>query len=351
VAAREAAALSGRDAELEAARQAEAQLAAIVRSSDDAMVSMTPDLVITTWNPGAERLYGYTMAEMVGRQSSLIPGELREEFDLTLQQVRAGRAGTYETRRRRNDGSLVDVAVTLSAMLDADGTLIGYSSVSRDITSRLQADAKLAAARAHSEVVDDRDRIARDLSNQVVKRMFAAGLTLQSLAAQVGRPELAARIEAVSGELDAAIAEIRKVIFQLSSQAPARGAVGIRGQILDLAASMAETLGFAPDVTFSGQVDEAATGEIAGHLLAVAREALTTAAQYAHASVVELSVTAGGDLVLVVSDNGTGFGEAARSSGMQEMRQRAEALGGTFVIAERSGGGTRIEWRVPADRQ
>ncbi len=145
--------------ELEAARQTEAQLAAIVRSSDDAMVSITTDLVITTWNHGAERLFGYSMAEMVGRKTVLIPGELQEEFDLILQQVRNGPPRTYETRRRRKDGSLVDVAVALSAMRDPGGALIGYPSVSRDITGRLKAEAELAADRAEREVLADRDRL------------------------------------------------------------------------------------------------------------------------------------------------------------------------------------------------
>ncbi len=337
--------------ELEAAGQAEAQLAAIVRSSDDAMVSMTTDLVITTWNHGAERLFGYSMAEMVGRKTVLIPGELQEEFDLILQQVRNGQPRTYETRRWRKDGSLVDVAVTLSAMLDPGGALVGYSSVSRDITGRLKAEAELAAARAEREVLADRDRIARDLREQVVQRVSAASLALQGLAARIGAPDVRAGIEAVIGELDDAIAEIREAIFTLHRPAPAHNTPGVGVRILKVAARSADVLAFTPSVTFSGPVEEVASEEITEHLLAVVGEALSNIARHAHASAAGLSLSAGEELVLLVHDNGGGIGQVTEGSGLQDMRQRAEDLGGTFSVAERDSGGTQLEWRIPVRHQ
>ncbi len=333
--------------ELEATRQAEAQLAAIVRSSDDAMVSMTTDLVITTWNHGAERLFGYSMAEMVGRKTFLIPGELQEEFDLILQQVRSGQPRTYETRRWRKDGSLVDVAVTLSAMRDPGGALIGYSSVSRDITGRLKAEAELAAARAEREIQADRDRIALDLREQVVQRVFAASLALQGLAARIGAPDVRTGIESVIGELDDAIAELRGAISALHRPAPDRNTPGVRVRVLKMAARSAGELAFTPSVTFSGPVEEVASEEITEHLLAVVGEALSNIARHARASAAELSLSAGEELVLLVNDNGSGMGQVTEGRGLQDMRQRAEDLGGTFSVAERDGGGTRLEWRVP----
>ena len=245
-------------AELEGARQAEAQLAAIVRSSGDAMVSMDLDGIIQTWNPGAEHLFGYRAAEITGRPFSLlVPAGLREEFGEILQRVRGGAAETHDTRRLRKDGSPVDVAVTLSAIRDAAGALAGVSAVSRDITDRLRADAELAAARAEREILAERDRIARDLHDRAIQRIFAAGMALQS-AASLGSPQMAARLQAVIGELDASIDEIRQAIFAL--QHPHGEPSSLRAQVLAAAAGAGGALGFAPDVSFSGPVRQCAGG-------------------------------------------------------------------------------------------
>jgi two-component system, cell cycle sensor histidine kinase and response regulator CckA len=132
-------------------RLAEAQqahLAAIVRSSDDAIIGLSLDGTIVSWNPGAERLYGYAPAEVVGRSGSfLIPPDRAGEFEDLLQRIRAGRrVGQYETVRLRKDGARVDVSVTLSPMHDANGTITGMSSVTRDISDRLRAEQAVRAA-------------------------------------------------------------------------------------------------------------------------------------------------------------------------------------------------------------
>src|SRR5205807_3086793 len=112
-------------AELEEARRLEARLAAIVQSSDDAMLSTTPDGVIDSWNPGAERLLGYTAGEAAGLPiGALVPEEHRAELDAALDRLTAGdRSAAFDTWRRRRDGTLVEVALTLSAMRDPGGRL------------------------------------------------------------------------------------------------------------------------------------------------------------------------------------------------------------------------------------
>lgn len=331
--------------ELEVARQAEAQLVAIVRSSEDAMYSMTPDLVITSWNPGAEHLFGYAAAEVVGRQMALVPGELSEAFDLVLLRARSGRPCTYDTRRVRKDGSLVDVAVTLSAMRDPGGTLIGYSAVARDITTRLRAEAELAEARAHQEVLADRDRMARELHDRVIGRIFAAGMSLQGIAAVAGRTEVSARVEAVITELDRSIDEIREAIFggRRGNAEP----LGLRSAVVGLASETAAALGFTPDVSFVGDVDSV-PADISAQLLAVIREALSNVARHAGASAAAVTLSVGGEVVLRVSDNGRGLGEVTRRSGLRNMHERAQSLGGAFEIISQPGAGTQLEWRIPA---
>jgi len=137
---------------LEHARARLAQLSAIVESSDDAIIGKTLDGVITSWNGGATRLYGYTAAEAIGRHASfLYPAGRKEEIDVVLQQVRAGRPiDRLETQRLRKDGTLVDVSVTFSSILDSTNTIVGVSGISRDITQLM---------RARQEIADREERI------------------------------------------------------------------------------------------------------------------------------------------------------------------------------------------------
>jgi PAS domain S-box-containing protein len=337
-------------AELEDAKQAEARLAAIVQSSDDAMFSISPDGVIQTWNPGAQRLFGYSEPEIVGLPAdTLVPGGLRDEFGEMLLRLQAGtRAVGFDTRGMRNDGTLVDVAVTVAAMRDATGVLVGFSTVLRDVTERLRTEAELAAARITREVLADRDRMARDLHDRVIQRIFGAALTLQGAASLAGHPGMAVRIEAVIHELDLSIEEIRSAIFTLQRgpQSPA----SLRAEILDLVANATQALGFAPTASFSGPVDTVVPDEVAAQVLAVAREALSNIARHAHASAAEITLSADRELVLEVTDNGRGMGGTTRRSGLRNLRDRAAALGGTFDLSGAANAGTTLVWRVPLPR-
>jgi two-component system CheB/CheR fusion protein len=131
---------------LEHARARLAQLSAIVESSDDAIIGKTLDGIVTTWNAGAVRLYGYTVEEAVGHHASfLYPPGRKEEVEFVLQQVRSGRPiDRLETQRMRKDGSLVDISVTFSPILDSTNTIIGVSGISRDITQLVRARQEIA---------------------------------------------------------------------------------------------------------------------------------------------------------------------------------------------------------------
>jgi two-component system CheB/CheR fusion protein len=137
---------------LEQARARLAQLSAIVESSDDAIVGKSLDGIITTWNDGAARLFGYTADEAIGRHASfLYPAGRKEEIDTTLRMVREGRSvERTESARLRKDGSLVDVSVTYSPIYGSSGAIVGTSSISRDITQII---------RAREEVAEREERI------------------------------------------------------------------------------------------------------------------------------------------------------------------------------------------------
>jgi two-component system sensor histidine kinase DevS len=333
-------------AELEQARQDAARLAAIVEWSDDAMFSLAPDAVIQTWNPGARRLLGYSAPGIVGRPATeLFPAGEAAECMALLRRAAAGELVTgQEIRGVRADGTLVDVTVTCSAMLDADGAATGYSVVLHDITARLAAEAELAAARAERALLAERDRMARDLHDRVIQRIFAAGMSLHTAASMARNPQAATRIEAAIGSLDTAIDELRETIFTL--QHGPREDAGLRGALIVLAEQAAPALGFAPEVSFEGTAG-AIPDEIAAQVLAVCREALSNIARHAGASAAAVALSADGEVLLRVSDNGRGLGEPDRASGLRNMRERAEMLGGTFQIISQPGQGTSLEWCVP----
>jgi signal transduction histidine kinase len=193
---------------------------------------------------------------------------------------------------------------------------------------------------------EDRDRIARDLHDQVIQRLFATGMSLQGAAARMRNPEAGRRVEQAVDALDETIRDIRAAIFRLQSRGEADGA-RLRTRILAVIEEMTESLGFAPALRLAGPLDTQVPGPIARHLLAALREALANAAKHAHASRVDVSVEAGPDLTLTVRDDGVGLPETARRSGLGNLANRAGELGGSFRAAPAGGGGTELEWRVP----
>ncbi len=333
--------------ELEAARAAEARLAAIVASSDDAMLSVDRADRVETWNPGAERLFGRSERDVVGRSvDDLMPDAALAAYRSAVEQIRSRQhAEPHQSSWRRADGTEVDVAVTVSAMRDPEGDLVGFCTVVRDITQQLAAQAELAAARADREVMAERERIARDLHDMVIQRVFGAGLALQSIAARGADADTAGRVNRVIDELDSTIRELRNTIFDLNQ--PTQKAASLRAQVIDETSSAQHRLGFAPAVAFEGPVDAALPDETAAHLLAVVREALSNIARHARATAVQVTVHAADELLLEVVDNGRGIGRPTRSSGLTNMRRRAEKLGGAFEVADRPEGGTRLCWRIP----
>ncbi len=211
------------------------------------------------------------------------------------------------------------------------------------------AQAGLAIERARSRedreqllVLSDRERIARDLHDVVIQRLFATGLQLQTVAGMAQKPEVAARINAAVDELDTTIRDIRGAIFHLRSA----GEKSLRGELRELVDAAAASLGFKPVLVLDGPVDSAVPDGIRGDLLAVAREALSNVVRHAAASRVQVRVHALPDRVTVtVTDDGCGG--AAERGGLRNLRERAEKLGGRCSVAEATPTGTQIIWDVP----
>ena len=195
-------------------------------------------------------------------------------------------------------------------------------------------------------IFQDRDRIARDLHDLVIQRLYATGMSLQGAMPLLTRPEAATRVSSAVDALDETIREIRSAIFSLQSRGDARQH-GLRAQVLEVVDEMTAALGFAPSLRLVGPLDEAVPADAGEQLLSALREALSNAARHAAASRVDVTVEIGDELILRVRDDGTGMGQTTRRSGLANMAERAADLGGKLVIGPAEGGGTQLDWRVP----
>jgi signal transduction histidine kinase len=202
-----------------------------------------------------------------------------------------------------------------------------------------------AEDREQLAILGDRDRIARDLHDLVIQRLFATGMSLEG-AVRGMAPDHATRIRQAVDDLDQTIKEVRSSIFALQQPAPYAGE-GVRSAVLGLVHSAARTLGFAPSVTFRGPVDTLVTGPPAEQMLAVLREALSNVARHAKANSTRIEIAADLSRVeLIVRDDGVGIAEGSRRSGLANMESRARDLGGSFT-ARAGEVGTIVTWSVP----
>jgi signal transduction histidine kinase len=193
-------------------------------------------------------------------------------------------------------------------------------------------------------IVEDRERIARDLHDVVIQRLFATGLRLQTAARLARVPELAERVNGAVDELDTTIRDIRSAIFELRSPMSAE----LRIEVRTLVEAAATSLGFRPTLELTGPVDSATDADVRADVLAVLREALSNVVRHAGASAVTVAIHAGGGRLTVrVSDDGVGIAEDVARSGLSNMRDRALRHGGTFEVSPARPSGTIVEWSVP----
>lgn len=210
---------------------------------------------------------------------------------------------------------------------------------------------QLAEARRDAErlaLTGDRDRIARDLHDLVIQRLFASGMRLESSSKLLPDGEVSQRIHEVVDDLDLTIRDIRSAIYALQTS-DSSGDASVRARLLELADRSSPGLGVTPSVRFAGPVDTVVTPPLADHLVAVTLEALSNVARHASASRVTIELTASSDEVcLCVEDDGVGIAHSGRRSGLRNLTRRAELLGGTLRVERAAAGGTQLVWRVPA---
>jgi signal transduction histidine kinase len=194
-------------------------------------------------------------------------------------------------------------------------------------------------------VFEDRDRIARDLHDLVIQRLYASGMKLQGVIPQIVRPQVEERVSSVVDDLDATIKDIRTTIFSLQARG-GQDEPGLRAQITTVAEEMAGALGMTASLQLDGPLDERVSGGLGEDLLHALREALSNAARHGQATRVEVTIEADSDLVMLVRDDGTGLKDTSRRSGLANLARRAEVHGGTLTVSPADGGGTQLCWRV-----
>ncbi|WP_372729088.1 GAF domain-containing protein [Nocardioides sp.] len=256
-------------------------------------------------------------------------------------------------------GELSAVVIPLRAHLARGGALVtlfeaGHGPLAyeeRELLASFADQAALALDRAQAladreelAVISDRERIARDLHDVVIQRLFASGMQLQSIRAAAEHPEVIARIDRTVEDLDQTIRDIRRTIFELQDRNPG----SVRHAVTALIHEYGETLGVTPRLTTSGPLDTAVGPELFEHLLAVLREALSNVARHAGAKAVEVTLeVADGTLRLSVSDDGVGPPSSFTGNGLRNARQRAGVFGGSLDVSQASPHGTLLTWAVP----
>jgi signal transduction histidine kinase len=228
----------------------------------------------------------------------------------------------------------------------------GFSDIDEELVLSLAAAAGLAIenARLHERTAElallaDRERIGRELHDRVVQRLFATGLGMQGTLKLVERPEVVERLYGHIDDIDRTIREIRMAIFSLDvarSSGPS-----LRSEVVELVTQSARVLGFEPALDLAGPIDTIVPRQVAAHLLAVLREALSNVARHSGATQAEVTVRADSDVFLQVVDNGTGIEGHGGGNGLRNMAHRAQELGGRFAVEPGDVGGTMLQWIVP----
>ena len=373
-----------------------ARLAAIIDSSDDAIVGKTLDGVITSWNRGAERLFGYSASEAVGKNILLIiPDDRREEEKDVLARLRRGeKIDHFETIRQTKDGRQIPITLSVSPIRDRSGRIVGASKVARDITERVLA--QQALRRAHDELEqrvqertaeltkaneslrraaeerqhvenqraqlytrlvlaqeEERRRIARDLHDQLGQQLTALRLTLETVKTlSVNHAELLSQIEMLeelARQLD------RDVAFRVWELRPAAlDKLGLSAALAEYAGNWSKRSGIDAELRLTRPSSGRVPVEKETVIYRFAQEALNNVVKHSRASRVDIVLEHTPEYVsLIVEDNGIGFDPSdpdrmGEGFGLTGMRERAALAGGNLQIESAPGSGTTLILRVPA---
>ncbi len=315
---------------------------ALIDSCPDGLLLVDRDGVIQLANPVASTMFGRSEDDLVGSSiDDLVPPEFRS----THPQRRAAYTAAPSSRpmgtglelfAQHSSGEMFPVEISLSPCTIED-RLFTIATV-RDVSDRQESASQMAMLR-------DRERIARDLHDMVIQRLFAAGMNLQAVQSAAQPQMVADRIGSTINELDDTIRELRAAIFRLGHHGER---LTLSAQITELIHERSRHLGFDPVLRLAGDLDQL-PDFIADQLVATVAEGLSNVVRHADATSAEIRIDyAGTTLSLLISDNGVGIPNAPkRSGGLSNMMWRAAELGGSCTVAPNEPAGTRLHWHVP----
>jgi PAS domain S-box-containing protein len=336
------------------------RLQALIDSSPLALVEFGLDTRIRLWNPAAERIFGWSAEEMLGRGGlPMAPPSKRAESEELFARVRAGESlNDYETVRQRKDGTLVAVSIAAAPVREGSGRVIGNMVAYTDITERKAQEAEvhrlnaelharlddLAASRARIVTAGDveRRRLERNLHDGAQQRLVALSLALRLALAKIDSdPAAAQAVLAEAGdELALALEELRELARGLHPAVLTDRGLPAAVETLAGRAPLPVEIGEMPDERLPEPVEAAAYYLIA--------EAVTNVTKYARASTVRVQVAeSDGGVVVEVSDDGIGGADPAAGSGLRGLADRVEALGGSLEVSSPVGSGTCLRARIP----
>jgi PAS domain S-box-containing protein len=341
-------------------RQQEERLQALIDSSPLALVEFAPDTRIRLWNPAAERIFGWSREEILGRGGlPMAPPSKRAEGEELFARVHAGESlNDYETVRQRKDGTLVDVSIAAAPIRDGSGQVLGNMVAYTDITERKAQKAEvhrlnaelharleeLAASRARIVTAGDveRRRLERNLHDGAQQRLVTLSLSLRLAAAKLDSDPAAVRTALAEAceELALAHDELRELARGLHPAVLSNHGLRAAVEVLTGRAPIPVEIADIPDGRLPEPVEAAAYYLIA--------EALTNVTKYARASTVRVRVASSDATVVIeVSDDGVGGADPSAGSGLRGLADRVEALGGGLDVVSPAGAGTSLRAEIP----
>ena len=338
-----------------AAMQARLRLAAIVESSDDAIISKDLTGIITAWNIGAERLYGYSADEVIGKSISLLlPPDRADEVAKIMRRIRSGEAvKRLESVRQRKDGTRVEVSLNISPIRDSEGQIVGASTIAHDISERKLAEEAVADMRRKllEAQEQERARIARELHDDINQRLSLLLVEIQRLkeANPITYGELRSRMD----ELGERTSEISDVVQSLSHE--------LHSSKMEYFGLVSAMKGFCREFGDNHKVEVAFDSEgmpatvpqeTSLCLFRVMQEGLQNALKHSGVRFFEVKLTGSPtEIHLTVRDSGVGFDpELAKDTdglGLISMQERVRLVKGTISITSRPQSGTEISIRIP----
>ncbi len=332
-------------------------LASIIETSNDSIITIDLDMAITTWNKAAERLYGYAADDVIGRQLTTLT--LPKDFQqllLKIEKIKEKReVEIFESERVGKDTAHMILEVVVSPVNNADGELVGISTIARDLTARRRAEKATHDKELLQRLIlaqeDERSRISRDLHDELGQQITALKFAIARSKGACKDAGLEEHIDAITDIANAIDKSVDFLAWELRPALVER--VGLVAAIENYVRQWAQHTGIKTEVLARPIAARKLAPRVEANLYRIVQESLNNTHKHAAASGVELILEQRGDaIVLIIADDGKGFSVRSKKVqtnglGLTGMRERAAVIGAEFNIEARRGRGTTIHLRLP----